>query len=207
MLRTNNKHVYPIIDIMIDKAVDDVRESGEKISCKKGCDHCCHLLVEVAWDEALELAYWIKDQPEPNQSEFVNKVRHNAAEARAVFSQHPAGKRYCQPVTDLEDIPAELFDDYFYNKRRPCPFLQDKSCLVYAYRPSPCRMHLVVSDPVFCSADPQMQDKEIETPELVEEVAEEIEPVLVATSEDPRWGQMGIMVEAALQSIEDNSSN
>ena len=196
-----NEHLYPIIDIMVDDAVEELAEQGVSISCKKGCCHCCYLLIEVTWEEAMELALWVQSLPEPKQQEYLERIQKNATEAKALFSQTKRGKRFAAPVEGEYEIPDYLFDDYFYKEAHPCPFLVDGCCSAYENRPSPCRLHLVSSPADYCSRENLNEDEDTEVPEEIEEVREDIGPIITKLHPDPRWGHFGIMVEAAAVEI------
>jgi len=195
------KYLYPLLDRFMNDAIHELDEAETPISCRKGCSHCCYLLIEVDWYEAMILAKWVMEQDEAKRTPLIKSIRANAKEARALFSKAKVGKTFMQPTDKDADIPDALFNDYFFKKRRPCPFLEEGACTVYSHRPSPCRLHVVTSPSEYCSADPEYAEKEIDVPESVEAIAEEIGPVMVRLDQDGRWGHLGIMVEAALDSL------
>ncbi len=201
MKNSSNKDLYSVIDQMIDNAVDELAADNMCISCKKGCAHCCHLLIEVSWEEALELAQWVKQLPVQKRQQYIERIQANAADARNLFSQTKRGRRFMNPVEGDYKIPDKLFNDYFYQARRPCPFLVDNVCSAYDHRPSPCRLHLVTSPAKYCSADSEDYDDKVDVPDAFEGVRDDIGPVISHLHRDPRWGHFGIMVEAALQEI------
>ena len=209
-----HQHLFPIIDAVIEQAVEDVEEGGDKVACLHGCDHCCHLLVEISWEEANELVYWLEDQTPEKKEEIVQRVLSASTEAKELFSQNEGSKKFMEPCDDGSEIPDDTYDAYFYDKKRPCPFLESGSCVAYDSRPTPCRLHLVTSDPALCSADVVDSD-EYDIQDRFEEMKEEAGPIITALEKDGRWGQMAIMVEAVLKergllSVEtelDSSSN
>lgn len=195
----NQEHLFPIIDSMIDNAVEELSEEGEQISCKAGCDHCCHLLVEVSWAEAYELAAWIEQrESEDDKAYFLNSVATMAAEAREVFSRKKSGRRFMKPLHSDDDMKDWMYDVWFYEKKRPCPFLKEGLCAAYEVRPSPCRLHLVTSDPELCRYDTASED-DTDVPESIEEIKEELGPIITAINGEGSWGHIAIMVEAVLK--------
>ncbi len=196
------QHAYPVIDIIIKEAADDVQADGDTISCHKGCDHCCHLLVEVSTAEAKEMAYWLLQQPEDARAMFLQRIQHNAAEAKELFLQSRRDKQYVGRVFDDEaEISEATHDAYFYDKKRPCPFLAPEGhCLAYEVRPSACRMHLVTSPAELCSVEAGETD-DYEIPDRIEDMRDEIAPINSAVNVEQGWGQMSIMVELALADI------
>ena len=197
------QHAFPVIDILIKQAVDDIVADGEQVSCHKGCDHCCHLLVEVSWSEAMEMALWLQTLPHDEQNAFLNRIKNNAQEAKALFLASKDDKPYVGCVLDDEiDISDETHEKYFYDKKRPCAFLAEAGhCLAYDVRPSACRMHLVTSPAKLCAADVG-ETADYEIPDRIEEVRDEIGPINSAINREQGWGQMAIMVELALNSLE-----
>ena len=205
MKKRPHEHLYPLMDTLIDKAAETSACEGCEVSCKKGCAHCCHLLVEASWEEAMELAHWVNQQPTERREQFLQKISNNAATARSLFNQSEEGKRFSQPTDDGDaEIPDEIFDDYFYDSVKPCPFLENDMCSAYEHRPSACRLHMVNTPVELCMRECSAEnaDKDVEVPESMETLKTDLEPVLVGLIEDGRWGQLAIMVEAALQNLQ-----
>lgn len=196
------QHVFPILDIMVAEAVKDIEASGKKkISCRAGCSHCCHLLVEVSWPEAMEMAYWVLEQPENKQAELIERITANAEDAKALFLKSKKDARYIEPVLDDEaELSKKAYDRYFFDKKRPCPFLVEGCCSAYSVRPSSCRMHMVTSPPALC-ADDVKDDSDYVVPDRVEVLREEVGPINSALGNGQGWGHLGVMVEAALEQI------
>ena len=197
-----NKNLYPFIDQLVGEAVADVREKGGKFCCQAGCSYCCHLLIEITWEEAIELALWIKAQPKKEAAEWTRRVKYNANIVKQLFLTHKKGKAFLSPVDEGGvEIPETLFDEYFDQLNLPCPFLKDDCCAVYAHRPSPCRLHLVSTPAIHCSNCSDYADKDISTPRKVKSVQVLVGKMMDIAHKDERWGHFGIMVEAALTSL------
>jgi Fe-S-cluster containining protein len=192
-------HVYPVIDLMVAAAERDIVEDDEIISCRKGCAHCCHLLVEVFWEEARELVKWIQAQPEPARSDWYNKVNANATEFEQLCNKRKHWRRYAEPFSDEDmEFTDGLCDAYFGKTLRPCTFLgTDGACQSYTARPSSCRLHLVTSDPELCKADVE-DDEDYNVPDRIEELGDEVGAINSAAATDGRRGQMAVMVSAVL---------
>lgn len=96
----------------------------EKISCYS-CTHsvpgCCNQKVIVPFLEALPIARYLRNQGR-DTPELREKLRVDGDEAEAA---------------DRET--------WFHEQRRPCAFLRDGRCTVYAVRPVPCRSYYVIS--------------------------------------------------------------
>lgn len=199
MAKADHTHLFPIIDAMVDRTIEAVEESGkDKITCKEGCSHCCHLIVEISWEEATQLSNWMEAQPEGIKERVWERVISAAEGAREVFSRSSETKSFMEPTESEEEIPDDVFDTYFYEKNRPCPFLELGKCVAYEARPTPCRLHLVTSPAEHCSRE-SGESKCFEVPDEVDELSEDASPVIEALQSDGRWGQMAIMVEAVMK--------
>ena len=66
-------------------------------------------------------------------------------------------------------------------------------------RPMVCRLHVVNSDPKLCANDQPADVDGYEVPETIEEMQEDITPLNQQLSDDPRWGQLGVMVQTVLK--------
>ncbi|MDU0111857.1 YkgJ family cysteine cluster protein [Psychrosphaera aquimarina] len=100
-----------------DLLVSD-RTSSKEVSfdCKKGCNICCNLRVEVLPPEAFNIATHIRSLPENVQKDYLIKLKDH--------SEYAVGKKFVE-----------------YNK--PCPFLTSEgSCGIYSVRPHKCRAYL-----------------------------------------------------------------
>jgi hypothetical protein len=202
-LKTDNdihRHVFPILDALIQEALSDLDKENITISCKKGCNHCCYLLVEVSMEEAQCLARWILSQSKTRQTEIIKKIQANAEEAKILFSKSRRSKKHIGAVDIQAKIENACFDKYFYEKKRLCPFNKKGACMAYEARPSACRLHMVSSDPVLCQHDVE-NDEDYEVPARIEEAQKEFAPINTAVSKDGRWGHLGILVEIALKEL------
>jgi len=199
--KKNYHHLLHTIDIMIEHSTDQIHASGETISCEKGCSHCCYLLVEVSWEEATLLAEWIDAQHPKLKEKLIQNIKQNAEKAREVFGRFKKAAPYTKPYQGTLNIPAMAYDRYFYKNDIPCPMLIDNSCAAYEVRPTPCRLHMVTSPSELCSKKFPDDVEDYEVPEEIETLKEEIVPMTDAFYKDGRWGQLGIMVEAALKAL------
>jgi hypothetical protein len=195
-----HQHFFPIIDELVHSAVREVEAEGHQISCRKGCHHCCYLLVEISWEEAVELAHWVAKQSDEKRPQIIQQVKQSAKQVRRLFNSLPGGKKYAGAIEEHDDIPDELYDQYFYQKKLPCAFLVDGCCSAYPARPSACRLHLVTSDPNLCRSE-VIDDTDYEIPHRIEELRDEVGPINSAICKDGRWGQLAILVEMALTEL------
>lgn len=196
-----HQHVFPVLDALIAKALDELSETNTEITCEKGCNHCCYLLVEISMEEAQTLVAWLAQQPAEIRKKLIGKIQKNAKDARKLFANSEHNKAHVGAVDITSEINEDCFNEYFYGKRRPCPFNENRSCLAYDVRPSACRLHMVSSDPLLCRHD--IEDSEdYEVPDRIEELRDEFAPINTAVAKDGRWGHLGILVEIALKEAE-----
>ncbi len=196
-----NRTLYPMIEHLMDDAIAEVNAGRSQISCQKGCGYCCYLLVEISWDEALELAKWINRQSSAKRKEWENKIKKHAARVRKFFKDHKIGKRFIDPSGEHDEMPDDLFVDYADELNMSCPFLEKGKCAAYDRRPTPCRLHVVSSPAEFCSHCHENDEEDIKVPRKIISVQKAVGQVMEKLYKDQLWGQLSIMVEAALKSI------
>jgi hypothetical protein len=87
-----------------------------KIDCKKGCQHCCNLRVEVLPPEAFLIANHIKSLPNERRELLAGKLREHATYAK---------------------------DKTFAEYNKACAFLgENGECQIYSARPHKCRSNI-----------------------------------------------------------------
>ena len=104
--KTVNQHIFPIIEVMMDKAMAEVEAEGEKISCAKGCNHCCYMLVEITWEEAIEYVNWLSAQEglDVPLEQRVDIERAAAGSAELVLVQQVAKSEALSASITCEDV-------------------------------------------------------------------------------------------------------
>lgn len=120
-------------------------EEGVAPTCRKGCDACCHQLVMVTVAEAREAARVLATRPDTVQAAIGERLVawHQAtADLRARLQDGAEA--------DLEDLVEGIAADY-WQRRVPCPFLEQGACALYEGRPLACRHHFSVSAPELCA--------------------------------------------------------
>ena len=122
-----------------------VENSGEKISCSKGCGACCRQLIPLAEVEAYKIAELVEAMPEPRRT----KVKRRFETAWRHFYENGWIKRLDDWARFSDDDNHTLTSEYFY-ENIACPFLEDESCSIHTERPLICREYLVTSPPENC---------------------------------------------------------
>ncbi len=121
---------------MADSIFDRMeREFPDAVTCKLGCDDCCHALFDLSLVEAIYLNHRFNDiQSEPRRREILEAA--DRADRRVYKIKRDAYKRVEAGEEEgavLEEIAAE---------RVRCPLLDEGSrCLLYEHRPITCRLY------------------------------------------------------------------
>ena len=153
--------LMPRLYLRYGEYVSSVLETGpERVSCAKGCSHCCsHYVTSVEPYELLFLHGRIRSGPDyPSR---VIGMHRRAALFRSLRSG-PA---------DEEAEDRALYR--YYLRGIACPFLADGgACGVYSARPMSCRMFFSLSHPSLCRGKavtaPGNRNFLIELPEDIE---------------------------------------
>lgn len=120
---------------------------GKKISCCKGCGACCRQMVPISPAEAYMLADMVESMPEPWRGRMKDRFAEVESQLRANGLLDRINHLHDIDRTDAEN--RETSKAYFA-LQIPCPFLQNESCGIYAYRPAICREYLVISPAELC---------------------------------------------------------
>lgn len=111
--------MYAQIDSIIDSLFLFARQQGQTISCKLGCEWCCHQPI-FALDYELEyLKDYLNKYLDKNTT---NKIRTNAQNKQ-------------KQLKNLKDVNL-------LNAKYPCPLLNKGICIAYEARPMACRIYL-----------------------------------------------------------------
>lgn len=123
----------PSVARRVHIAIDDVLERDRKksagsgdIKCRKGCDHCCRVPVEI-WPH--EAALLVEIAREAGMEMDKARLERQSRYTMDNWRQQPAADRACVFLGD------------------------DGACKVYEFRPNACRKLLVVTDPALCDAE------------------------------------------------------
>ncbi len=103
------------------KAADHVHAGAAHLAaCRKGCAHCCHISVMISRAEAQVIAKETGAKLNPGAGVFSMAESEDFAETFRAATSEAVGK--------------------------PCTFLNNASCSIYAHRPLQCRLLLRLDD-------------------------------------------------------------
>jgi Fe-S-cluster containining protein len=110
----------------------------EHSSCKVGCKHCCHLIVDTTPIEAEMIYRYVqRDFQKEEMLRLASEISNNL-------------ERYPKPL----NLGTERPDEQIKQSSQfdvPCPFFSDEwTCTIYQVRPLACRMYVAFSPPKKC---------------------------------------------------------
>lgn len=122
-----------------------------EIACRKGCNHCCRLLV-LSWTfEGILIAHRMIREGSASLDTFrrfqtvSNEQMPRLHEIRS-REKESAGDGQVNVLAKPDSLASEWFQRY-----EPCPLLKDGLCSVYDVRPLACSSHYVVSPVERCN--------------------------------------------------------
>lgn len=111
--------MYEAIDNLIDSLTEFASNQGQNISCKKGCEWCCHQPV-FALDYELEYL-----------SNYL-AMNFTSAQQEEIKTLAIKKQKKLQPLEGNDLL----------NAKHACPLLKDGACIAYSARPMACRIYL-----------------------------------------------------------------
>lgn len=140
---------------MLSISTEHAAREGKKISCARGCTHCCRQLVPVAPLEAKRLAEVLAALPKDKRQGILKRFADalEKLEAAGLLSAKPA--RGLRALVSQEKDAVMAWNDVsrrYYELRLDCPFLENDSCSIYQERPIACREYNAVTPPELCEA-------------------------------------------------------
>jgi Fe-S-cluster containining protein len=130
------------------------RDTGNRISCSKGCWFCCSQHVGASLQECDAIIYWLH-QHEDAREAFLTRYHNWRNRLRGhedVFQQvTQAGSISLSQPNDARTREVFMQKAESYGRLNIlCPFLDQGSCSIYPVRPFVCASQIVVSPPENC---------------------------------------------------------
>ncbi|HET9883444.1 MAG TPA: YkgJ family cysteine cluster protein [Candidatus Binatia bacterium] len=136
---------FSFADAVMSAAANGVEQSGEKISCKKGCGACCRQLVPISEPEA----HWIAELVDRLPIQKKVEIRDRFAESRRRLAESGLLDKLLDTKSWGEGEGWSIAMSYF-RLGIPCPFLENEDCSIHRDRPIKCREYLVTSPAANC---------------------------------------------------------
>jgi Fe-S-cluster containining protein len=150
---------FSFADAVMSAAANGVEQSGEKISCKKGCGACCRQLVPISETEA----HWIAELVDRLPIQKKIEIRVRFAEARRRLAESGLLDKLLHTESWGEGEGWSIAMSYF-RLGIPCPFLENEACSIHPDRPVKCREYLVTSPAEHCRAPTAETIRPVELP-------------------------------------------
>lgn len=129
------KH-YEMVVSQVESAFEKVKtEYSQCVTCKIGCDDCCHALFDLSLIEAMYIKSKFDERFKGDDRSLLIEKANEADRKiyrlkRAAFKEHESGKP-----------EAEILRDIAHHRVR-CPLLNDdRQCEMYDSRPITCRLY------------------------------------------------------------------
>jgi Fe-S-cluster containining protein len=150
---------FSFADAVMSAAANGVEQSGEKISCKKGCGACCRQLVPISETEARWIGELVDRLPPQKQT----RIRNRFAEARRRLAETGLVEKLLHRESWAEGEGWSIAMSYF-RLGIACPFLENEACSIHPHRPVKCREYLVTSPAEHCRAPTAETIRPVELP-------------------------------------------
>jgi Fe-S-cluster containining protein len=142
--------IVPLLHELANKtiglAIERSGREGKAVSCKAGCGVCCRQLVPVAPAEAFYIVEKLMALPLADRRGPLEKFQEN--------EKRLADTGLLSAIADLgRSRDNNAVARQYFRLGLPCPFLENQSCSIHAWRPLACREYNVVTPDAHC-ADP-----------------------------------------------------
>jgi Fe-S-cluster containining protein len=139
-----------VSDRLVSLASESEARDGRTVSCRRGCTACCRHIVPLSPPEAWLVSEMVVAMPPSRRARRLEAFRA----AREAYTRIGARNDTGNPSISEEDA-LRMTVEYF-RQGVPCPFLEDGSCSIYAWRPSICREYAVTSPAENCFRLPDL---------------------------------------------------
>jgi Fe-S-cluster containining protein len=128
-----------------------ITENNHKTSCVRGCDFCCHQPVFATPLEALAVYMAVEKMTDDELEALGQRIEAYLQIVDATPHMAEGIEATQMDLCGLGDAPNK---DQFQALYGPaCPFLVNKECSIYEFRPLMCREHTSLDDPAKCEKD------------------------------------------------------
>lgn len=136
-----------------DAFVARLTSKGERISCRKGCTHCCFQHVSATLGHGMAVVDYLYSNDNV-MSQFLSSYEQwrgsGESISREIDTWYSSAVNASQPIS-LMKASIEPLSKRYFGLQIPCPFLVESSCAIYSIRPMCCAAHYSVDEPQWCS--------------------------------------------------------
>jgi len=140
--------------------IKDVTESAQKQvdseivrqdkACQKGCNSCCHQIVDVfTWEEPKIFEYVLNSFDRKKKKALATNLK----QWFKVFNKNTRDADRSSPL-DFGEI--RQVQHLFREEKVACPFLMSSVCSIYNARPMVCRVHYESESAENCRKNPHL---------------------------------------------------
>jgi Fe-S-cluster containining protein len=142
---------FKLADRIVHAGLERVAKLGSKVPCVKSCAICCHYMIRVSIPEAFYLYERLLECKRPWRDKIFERFRL----IRETLMQNGLDKALERDLVresgDVSyDYRLHLLSQRYFSLRLACPFLEDKVCSIYSWRPVTCRQYYVTSPASRC---------------------------------------------------------
>jgi hypothetical protein len=136
------KKKQSIIKQIQETQIEEIKAKWERITCHKGCSHCCHFYMHANIQECEAIVYYLY-----NNNEVLEAYLKNYEEWREKLSENGDIFKNCARLWYEKRVPgAGQKEEDAYNAESAryrdqglaCPFLINAACSIYEVRPFLC---------------------------------------------------------------------
>lgn len=127
---------YAAVLAKVDEAFGQIQEqTGDAVSCGKGCSDCCYALFDLTLVEAMYVSHHFrKSFSGMKKSELMERADHADREVNRMKRKLYKATQKGAPSSEILKLVAET--------RQRCPLLgEDDQCEMYDHRPITCRAY------------------------------------------------------------------
>ncbi len=134
-------------------------KTGERITCQKGCTHCCFHYVAVSLAHGVVIVDYLYEN-KGLLKQFLNNYgrwHHRGYDVANSIDQIRLQSLSSQVPVDRVIADTRPLSGRYLDMNIQCPFLMDNRCYIYDVRPLACSGHYAVSPPDWCSPTEQQR--------------------------------------------------
>lgn len=136
------------------RLLEVLTSTGETISCRDRCCHCCFHYVTISIGHGIVIADYLYKRP-ATLERFLNNYESWRRTGRSISDRIDRKRTEALSASvPIEDIIRETrsLSTQYFDAHIPCPFLVDDRCSIYEVRPWSCSGHYSTTPPAWCSS-------------------------------------------------------
>jgi len=138
-------------------------ETGQRVTCAKGCTICCSMYIEASIQECEAIVHHLYHH-DAAMATFLKSYPGWRAALKEQGDIFKGRSKYWEPQTTIEKA-ASLWrefteeEDRYFAQGISCPFLSEGLCSIYEVRPYVCASYAAVTPPDYCRSGSKSQPR------------------------------------------------